>query len=88
MNEAEARRRIETLELAANRVVTAASLLTVAQAAGLDARELELEVDRVLALTSDYSPAERIQWLSRDTGVPVDTLRQGAAAILAECRDA
>ena len=81
-------KRIETLELAANRVVTAASLLTVAQAAGLDARELEAEVDRVLGLTEGFTPAERIEWLSRDTGVPVAELHQGAAAILAECQTA
>jgi len=80
--------RIEALEAGARRVATAASLLTLARATGIPVFELEAEVDRVLVATPDYSHAERIEWLSNDSGIPVAEIQQGAAAILAECRNA
>jgi len=81
-------KRIEALEAAASRVVTVSALASVANASGLDAREIEAEADRIMALTDGLTPVDRLHWMARDAGVSVTEMRRNAAAILAECQTA
>ena len=81
-------KRLEALEAAASRVVTVSALASVANASGLDAREIEAEADRIMALTDGLTPVDRLHWMARDAGVSVTEMRRNAAAILAECQTA
>ena len=81
-------KRLEALEAAASRLVTVSALASVANASGLDAREIEAEADRIMALTDGLTPVDRLHWMARDAGVSVAEMRRNAAAILAGYQDA
>lgn len=78
--------RLEALEAAGSRIVAGAMAASIAGASNISLDELTAEADRILAATPDYSPAARLAWMAADADVPVDQLREGAAALLAECR--